>query len=255
MLKRSHLLLMVLVLTALVFTLLKIPVASSQGLTVTAGYLEGDLPVSDPNSELWQNSRPVEVPLSAQSVSKPLLLDSKVKSVSTRALHNGSEIVILVEWLDESKDESTVRIQDFRDFVALQFPLVETQPFFCMGQQGGNVNIWHWKADWQADILARQDIETVYPNTQVDFYPYAETEKERTGSGKIASVADYTDENYLPAVASGNILASIQRNTPVEDLVAGGFGSLGYPVLRRPECTGIWRMGRWEMAGYLQPGA
>lgn len=25
-----------------------------------------------------------------------------------------------------------------------------------MGQQGGDVNIWHWKADWQAAVIAQQ---------------------------------------------------------------------------------------------------
>jgi DMSO reductase family type II enzyme heme b subunit len=74
-------------------------------------------------------------------------------------------------------------VQDFRDAAALQFPLTQGQPYFCMGQQGGNVNIWHWKADWQADILALQEMEwSATPDMYVDGYPFAPAEE-----GQIAS--------------------------------------------------------------------
>ncbi len=126
------------------------------------------------DSSLWQQTTAVEIPLSAQNVAKPILLDTKIKSVTARALQNSTQLAILVEWADDTQDDSSVAMQDFRDAVALQFPLAEGQPFYCMGQQGGNVNLWHWKADWQADITARKEMEDQYPNMHVDYYPYAE---------------------------------------------------------------------------------
>ena len=33
-------------------------------------------------------------------------------------------------------NDDMVGVQDFRDAVAVQFPLAEGQPFFCMGQRG-----------------------------------------------------------------------------------------------------------------------
>lgn len=244
MLKRTHLLFLFILSLSALLAFFKIPLASSQGLTLVAPQVPGDLPLSDPDSPLWQRATALEVPLSAQNVAKPVLLESKVRSITARLLHNQSQVAILLEWEDQTRDESTVRVQDFRDSVAVQFPLIEGQPFFCMGQQGGNVNIWHWKADWQADILARQDMETAYADMYVDQYPFAEPP-----SGKFASAADYQDRNYLPALAAGNLLASEIRSTPVEDLVAGGFGSLTtqLPEFQNVQGFGAWADGRWRV--------
>ncbi len=162
--KRSLLSFSLILALAAALTFFKVPLASSQGLTLITAEVAGDLPVTDPSSALWQKATAIEVPLSAQNVTRPMLLNTKVKSVTARALHNGSQIAILVEWADETMNDEMVRVQDFRDAVAVQFPLAEGQPFFCMGQQGGNVNIWHWKADWQADITSRNDMNTLYPN-------------------------------------------------------------------------------------------
>ena len=244
MLKRTYLILALILLTAFVLTLFKVPIASSQGLVLVAKKVDGELPVNDAASELWAQSTAIDIPLSAQNTSKPFLLNTKTKSVSTRALHNGTQLAILVEWADETQNDSTVAIQDFRDGAALQFPVVQGQPFFCMGQQGGNVNIWHWKADWQAGLLARREMEETYPDMYVDQYPFA-----TAAEGKLASVADYTDTNYLPALEAGNPLAAIQHASPVEDLVAGGFGSLTSQALaaQNVQGYGTWADNKWTV--------
>ncbi|MFN3742872.1 MAG: ethylbenzene dehydrogenase-related protein [Anaerolineales bacterium] len=220
--------------------LLKVPLASSQGTTLVAAQIAGDLPLNDPNSPLWQKTTAVEVPLSAQTVIKPILRQTRVKSVTARALHNGAQIAFLVEWQDDTKNDQMLRVQDFRDAVALQFPQVTGQPFFCMGMQGGNVDIWHWKADWQADLLAWQDMENVYPNMAVDQYPFAQGERPHP--------ADYQDTNYLPALAANNLFA-MPRLSPVEDLVAGGFGTLtAQPAAgQNVQGFGVWENGRWRV--------
>lgn len=143
---------------AALLTFWKIPLASSQGVTIVATEISGNLPVADLDSPLQQTTA-VEVPLSAQTVARPFLTETNIKAVTIRALYNNEQIAFSVEWADETEDSSTVRVQDFRDAVALQFPLAEGEPFYCMGQEGGDVNIWHWKADWQADLVARQDVE------------------------------------------------------------------------------------------------
>src|SRR5574341_540945 len=172
--KRSLLSFGLILALAAVLTFFKVPLASSQGVAVVAAQVSGDLPVADSDSALWQKATAVEVPLSAQNVTRTMILNTKVKSVTARALHYGSQLALLVEWADDTQNDEMVRVQDFRDAVAVQFPLAEGQPFFCMGQPGGDVNIWHWKADWQADLTARQDMETLYPNMDVNLYPFAE---------------------------------------------------------------------------------
>ncbi|HLE27423.1 MAG TPA: ethylbenzene dehydrogenase-related protein [Anaerolineales bacterium] len=242
--KRHLLLPGLLLMLAAVLTFLKVPLASSQGLTLVAAEVSGELPMTDPEAAVWQEATAIEAPLSAQNVARPMILNTQVRSVTARALHNGSQIALLVEWADDTQSDEMVRVQDFRDAVAVQFPLAEGQPFFCMGQPGGNVNIWHWKADWQADIAARRDVNTAYANMYVDQYPFV-----GIGEALLASPADYTDPNYLPALASGNLFASATYASPVEDLIAGGFGSLtSQPVAgQNVQGYGVWSDGRWRV--------
>ena len=244
MMKRRHFLFIIILLSAIVLTFFKIPLASSQGLSVIAGWVEGDLPVEDPASSVWQGATAVEVPLSAQNVTKPFLLDTKIKSITARALQNASQMAILVEWADDTQDDSTVAIQDFRDATAVQFPQVQGQPYFCMGQQGGNVNLWHWKADWQAEIAARKEMETEYPDMYVDDYPFTQPVE-----GKLAGAADYSDPNYLPALQAGNQFAALTRSSPVEDLIAGGFGTLTSQPAEEQNVQGFgaWKDGKWQV--------
>lgn len=241
---RSHILIAFVVVLAVGLTLFKIPLASSQGLTLIAAKVTDDLPATDAASALWQKATAIEVPLSAQSVVRPLWPEAKVKSVVVRALYNEAQLAFLIEWADETQNDSMVRIQDFRDAVALQFPLAEGPPFYCMGQQGGNVNIWHWKADWQADITARQDVDKLYPNMYVDGYTFT---KEVTNIS--AGPGDYSDPNYLPALASNNLFASATHASPVEDIVAGGFSSLTTQpsTEQNVQGYGAWADGKWRV--------
>ena len=229
---------------AAALTFFKVPLASSQGVTLTAAQVSGDLPATNPASALWQKATAVEAPLSAQNATKPMLLETRIKSVTARALYNESQLALLVEWADDTKNDSMVRVQDFRDAVAVQFPLVEGQPFFCMGQPGGDVNIWHWKADWQADLAARQDMESLYSNMYVDIYPFADP-----AVGLAAGPSAYLDANYLPALASGNLFASAAHISPVEDLIAGGFGSLTSQAAEGQNVQGFgeWAGGKWRV--------
>jgi DMSO reductase family type II enzyme heme b subunit len=123
---------------------------------------------------VWQQATAVEVPMSAQMISRPIMPETNAKAVTVRALHNGTQVAFLLEWQDATRNDATLRVDDFRDGAAIQFPVLEGQPFYCMGQLGGDVNIWHWKADWQAALIAQQSLQTTYPNITVDQYPFAE---------------------------------------------------------------------------------
>lgn len=244
MIIRSRLLLLTLLALAGVLTFLKIPLASSQGVTIAASKVDGALPLDDVTAALWDEATAVSVPLSAQIVTRPMFPQANVKAVDVHALYNDGQIAFLVEWDDETADETAVRVQDFADAVAIQFPLIDAQPFFCMGQQGGNVNIWHWKADWQAGLTARQDVDSVYPDMYVDGYTFADTE-----AGAAAPVSSYEDINYVTAMAADNLFASPVYASPVEDLIAGSFGSLtSQPVeMQNVQGHGEYADGKWRV--------
>ena len=241
---RPRLLLLTLLALAGVFTFFKIPLASSQGVTIMAAQIDGALPLDDVAAAAWDKATAVSIPLSAQIVARPMFPQANVKAVEARALYNGDQIAFLVAWEDETQDETAVRVQDFADAVAIQFPLVENQPFFCMGQQGGNVNIWHWKADWQAGLTARQDVDDVYPDMYVDGYTFADT-----AAGAAAPVSSYEDVNYVPAIAADNLYASPSYASPVEDLIAGSFGSLtSQPAeMQNVQGRGEYADGQWRV--------
>ncbi len=242
MLTRNRLMTLTGLLLALVAVWLKVPLASSQGLTIAVTGINGPLPVTELDSELWRQATAVEVPLSAQIIARPILPQTNIHAVTVRGLHNGDELALLVEWADTTRNESTLRPEDFRDGVAIQFPLAEGLPFFCMGQQGGNVNIWHWKADWQADIVAQRTLRDAFPNMYVDYYPFTE-------EGGDVLLAAYTDVAYLPAVAAQNLMAAPDHATPVENLIAGGFSALtGLPAERQiVQGHGEWHDGVWRV--------
>jgi hypothetical protein len=229
-------------LLALAATLLRVPTASSQGVTLVAKEVKDDLPADNPDSPLWDQAAAVEVPLAAQVSAVPKWLNPSIKGVTVRALHNDSRVAFRVEWADQTKDDRMVRVDEFRDAVAIQFALSDGQPFFCMGQAGGLVNIWQWKADWEADLAAYRDMEAAYPNMSVDSYPFT-----KAAAGAIASVADY-DPTYLTALAAGNLFAS-PRKSSVEDLNAGGFGSLTSQGAagQNVQGKGVWRDGKWRV--------
>ena len=239
---RNRMLTLAGLLLALVAVWLRVPLASSQGLTVTVPAVDGPLPMTEIDSALWQQATAVEVPLSAQIIARPIQPQTNIHAVTVRGLHNGDELALLVEWADPTRNESSLRPEDFRDGVAVQFPLAEGLPFFCMGQQGGDVNIWHWKADWQADILAQRTLRDTFPNMYVDYYQFTE-------EGGDPLLAAYTDVNYLPSLAAQNLMGALTHDTPVENLIAGGFSALtGLPADRQTvHGHGEWHDGVWRV--------
>lgn len=221
-------------------TFLGIPVASSQGVTLVAAQAKGSLPADNPDSPLWQNATGLEVPLSAQTVTRPILPETNVKSITARALYNDKQIAILVVWADKTKNDQVIRPEDFRDAAAVEFPLGDPLPFVCMGQVNGDVNIWQWKADWQADMTAWRDMEAAFPNMDVGYYPFAK--------GAEPAPSDYTDPNYVPAFAAGNLIAAPHVSS-VENLVAGGFGTLTSqpPSNQNVRGYGGWVNNEWRV--------
>lgn len=242
MLTRNRLLALLIGLLALAALWLKAPLVSSQGLTIVAATVEGDLPLDAPASDAWQQTTAVEVPMSAQMIARPIMPETNAKAVTVRALHNGAQVAFLLEWQDATRNDTTLRVDDFRDGAAIQFPVLEGQPFYCMGQQGGDVNIWHWKADWQAALIAQQNLQATYPNIAVDQYPFTEPSED-------IYLAAYADINYLTAEAAGNYMALPVHGSPVEDLVAGGFGSLTTQSLEGQNVQGYgeWSDGVWRV--------
>ncbi|MCX8104025.1 MAG: ethylbenzene dehydrogenase-related protein, partial [Candidatus Bipolaricaulota bacterium] len=141
--------------------------------------------------------------------------------------HNGRLIAFLLEWADPTKDQELAQTDKFGDGVAVQFPVdPKANPSPFMGDARNAVNIWQWQAAWQRDIdeggLA--DVDRTYP-------PYASE----------VPYGIYVGRDV------GNWRSQRDHKTPVENLIAQGFGTLTHQELQHVLGKGVWENGRWRV--------
>ncbi len=202
------------------------------------------LPLLDPDAPEWKDIPALEVVLVQQGGIPPALRDVSVPSVTVQAVHDGSRIVFRMEWVDDTRDVQ-VRPDAFTDAAAIQFPVGEAIPSICMGAPGQLSNIWHWKANLQEDLdQGYQDLTALYPGFFKDYYPFV------TGEPPYDFPDDFTSEEaraYSPSWAAENPIVRPDRTTPIENLIAFGFGTLtGNPVVEI-QGAGRWQDGRWRV--------
>jgi DMSO reductase family type II enzyme heme b subunit len=215
---------------ALVLTLTDTRLATSQEAVLTAR-LSRDVPARAPWDPFWSDVPSAEIPLSAQAVTPPK--GGRALTLTVRAVHDGTDLYVLVEWSDSTPDRSLGRTQDFSDAAAVEFPESGTTqvPAFCMGDPAAGVNIWHWRAAWQADVerAAGPAVARRYPDGVVDDYPFAD------------------DPSFAPARALGNPVADVARTSAADNLIAAGFGTLTADPLADVQGWGVWRDGLWRV--------
>lgn len=200
-------------------------VAQAQAVTITAKFVNQEL-IPDPTAPVWPTVQSITIALSPQQITKPFGGGS-VKELQIRALHNGRLIALLLEWADPTKDQDIAQVDRFGDGVAVQFPVdPKANPSPFMGDPQNPVNIWQWQAAWQRDIdeggLA--DVDRVYP-------PYAAEVPYGIYVGR--DVANWRSQR--------------DHKTPVENLIAQGFGTLTHQELQHVLGRGIWENGRWRV--------
>lgn len=198
--------------------------AVSQTLLLNAYESPGD-PGQDPASAEWQHAFPVQVPLTVQAGSYAAGGGS-ILFASAKALHYKERLYVRIEWDDQTKDESTTRVQDFSDAVAVEFPAksASTVPSVCMGQANGGVNIWQWRADSQAGL---KDPADVYSNSSIDGYPSKDT-------------------LFYTAREAGNPYAKADAG-PVQTLIAQAFGTLTPSGTQDASGKGVYANGKWAV--------
>lgn len=185
---------------------------------VTARPARGDLPKSDPGSDLWASAPELIVKLLPQDQAMPKLEQPSVESVRVRALHDGTWLALRLEWDDPTKD-ALVGAARFGDMAAVQVPVDggANVPDGAMGQTGRPVRLSLWRASNDHLLSSKVDaVGALYPNALPDHYPFR-------AAGESAAALE---RQYSPAKAAGNIVAVRRADSPTEDLVAEGFGSL-----------------------------
>lgn len=209
-------------------TVADVRLASPASVTLQATRTDRPIP-RDPWAPVWKRATAVEIPLSAQITTRPI--GGRDGMVIARAVHDGERLYVLLEWKDHTRDLSAGGSEQFADQAAVEFPTEngERIPFFCMGDPQATVNIWLWKGSRQADIdHGYRDVEQTHPDAVSDAYPFEE------------------DPTFYPPRALGNVVGSV-GSTPVESLLAGGFGSLTQFDPQEVGGVGRWRDSSWRV--------
>ncbi|MEK9141225.1 MAG: ethylbenzene dehydrogenase-related protein [Nitrospirota bacterium] len=127
---------------------------AQESVAVRATLVTGGLPLDDPNAAAWSSAVPATFPMSPQVHWPNRIQEVTVKDVSVRALHDGKQVVFLLEYSDPSQDPD--------DAAAFEFMVGDKKAHFAHGQpmlqvEGGPVNIWFWKnkADKATDMTAK----------------------------------------------------------------------------------------------------
>jgi len=139
---------------------------AQESVAVRAQLVKGALPADDPMASAWNNVTPSEFPLSPQVHWPTRILEVTAQSVKVRALHDGRQVAILLEYADPTQDPD--------DAAALEFMVGDKKAHFAHGQpmaqvEGGPVNIWFWKSkDGKAVDMTAKGFGTLKAQAQQD---------------------------------------------------------------------------------------
>ncbi len=211
------------------------------------------IPLTNPDAKVWQEAPAVLIELKPQNMIPPIIQDAVIKQLTVRAIYNDDYFGMLLEWEDPTKDD-IINVDKFTDQVAIQFPITPENPgSFMMGNKGAPVHIIHWKAIWQRDIeQGYLDIQDLYPNMWVDLYYFKKQPiySEFTEEGvKMPRVEEFSPEqnDYNPAIKMRNPVSLIERQIPVEEAFAEGFGTFTTQLHQDAFAWGKYEDGRWRV--------
>lgn len=203
------------------------------------------VPLDDPEDSAWSAAGETAFDMDVQIFAQPHRTTAYDGQVYVSAVHDGSTIGFRLEWADSDTDDTTVACDRFRDACAVLLVPPSDDTARVMGTSSNPATLLQWKADWQRDVdEGFQDVESVFPNTVVDFHPPLVSANEPVG------VEEYVKANatqWLPALHRGNPIANAARTNPVEKLLARGFGTAATMATQNASGRGVWGDGRWRV--------
>jgi hypothetical protein len=201
------------------------------------------LPALDPFAAEWEQAPALELVVTPQGVTMPVLEEPSIEQMRVQALTDGGVILWRLVWPDTTPDVN-VDSGRFTDAVALQFP-VTPDASYMMGEARKRVQILHWKGVWQRDVDEHfQDVQDLHPNYWTDLYWFADGEFPYPVP---AAFQDRRSHEWFPAYRAGNPMADFHRESPVEELFAEGYGSLTHQAESVTQGGGAWQNGSWAV--------
>jgi len=180
-----------------------------------------------PDDSVWKQIQSHRIPLLYQVLAIPWGKSDK-GPMEVRSFHNGEKIFFRLEWTDPTEDRGGAKVEEAADAAAVMFSLPETaeDSSLMMGFLG-RAHIWHWKANWDTEVWAHHSLSSS-PGA-ADLYPFE------------------TDSTFYPARAAGNLRATPNRASAVEDIWAEGPGSITPKQEQVVQGRGRWRANHWTV--------
>ena len=124
----------------------------------------------DPASPAWAKAPATEIALvTAPAVHASIAGNAAAATVSVQTLSDGRRIYFRLSWADATTDTERTETGRFLDGVAVQFPLNKSKKtIVLMGNPGGRVNIWYWRADGRVQNLFADGFGTLTPSPVQD---------------------------------------------------------------------------------------
>jgi hypothetical protein len=194
----------------------------------------GEVPVGEPRDRAWDREGQTLLALAPQQIATPKLAEQTVPDVQVAALHDGTTLGLRLSWEQRTPSELS-GVARFNDAVAVMLPAAGPgTPAITMGDAKAPAHIVQWRASWQQDVdlRASQGVEAQFPNVIRDLDP------DELLPPEVAVL-------WSPARAVGNPMAAADRRTPVEEMVAEGFGSTTSLGEQTAAGRGVHEDGRW----------
>jgi Ethylbenzene dehydrogenase len=202
---------------------------------ISAPFVDGGVPADDPASTVWDAAPEAVIPVQPQQIAPPILPFAGLLELRARAVHDGRTLAFRLRWDDDAVDDLDA-VHRFHDAVAVMLPTAAgSPPPITMGARGVPVHILQWRATWQRDLAGKTGVDQVYPRVVHDVMPDDVLPPEEA-------------KLYWVGRAVGNPLSAATRTTPVEQIVAEGFGTTTH--LPRSDATGrgVHDGGQWTVA-------
>jgi len=151
----------------------------------------------DPAADQWADAPERTVSLSEQQMAVPFGGGS-VDEMTVRTVRNDTHVAFRLSWTDPTRDANIDRPRNFSDAAAIMLRSGDKPPI-TMGAAGKPVDIWYWRASWQA--AEDDDSGSMYA------YPHPDNETK-------------------PGRAAGNPLSNAEYERYAQNYYATGYGSL-----------------------------
>jgi len=179
---------------------------------LVAAFTTGGVPADDPAAAAWDDAPEAVIPVQAQQIAPPVLPSAGLLGLRARALHDGETVAFRLQWDDELVDDLDA-VYRFHDAVAVMLPMSPgAPPAITMGAKGAPTHILQWRATWERDLAGKTGVDQVYPRVVHDVMPDDVLPPE-------------TAALYWVGRSVGNPLSQTERTTPIEQIVAEGFGT------------------------------